>query len=298
MSRISLDQWQAFIAVNDAGSYARAAETLHKSQSSITYAVQKIEDLLDVKLFEMDGRRARLTETGSVLLLRARSLVDEAERVESAAASLAAGREPEIRIAVDALFPTWLLLECLQQFTAEYPDVRLELYESVLDGTNELLLQGEVQLAITSLVPPGFLGDLLMDVPRVAVAAPDHPLHGLDRPVTPEDLRCHRHILVRDSGSQRSRNPAWEGSHQRLVVSHKATSIRALCMGLGYAWVACDIVRNELDEGVLKPLPLQEGAERASALYLVHAGGFIKGPGLTRLEAIIRDALPARDMPS
>ena len=57
--RISLEQWQALVAVVEAGGYARAAETLHKSQSTITYGVQRIQDLLGVKLFELRGRKAR-----------------------------------------------------------------------------------------------------------------------------------------------------------------------------------------------------------------------------------------------
>ena len=49
--RITLEQWQALVAVVDAGGYAQAAERLHKSQSSVTYLVQKLESLLDVKVF-------------------------------------------------------------------------------------------------------------------------------------------------------------------------------------------------------------------------------------------------------
>ena len=57
--RISLEQWRALQAVVDAGGYAQAAEALHKSQSAVTYAVQKIEALLAVKIFEVIGRKAR-----------------------------------------------------------------------------------------------------------------------------------------------------------------------------------------------------------------------------------------------
>ena len=46
MARISLDQYKALIAVVDAGGYAQAAELLHKSQSAVSYAVQKMERLL------------------------------------------------------------------------------------------------------------------------------------------------------------------------------------------------------------------------------------------------------------
>src|SRR5471030_1757259 len=64
--RISLEQWRALLAVVDAGGYAQAAAVLHKSQSAVTYAVQKMEALLAVKIFEVVGRKAHLTPTGEV----------------------------------------------------------------------------------------------------------------------------------------------------------------------------------------------------------------------------------------
>src|SRR3989442_14716013 len=67
--RITLEQWQALVAVVDAGGYAQAAERLHKSQSSVTYLVQKLESLLDVKVFEIKGRKAALTPAGADLFL-------------------------------------------------------------------------------------------------------------------------------------------------------------------------------------------------------------------------------------
>ena len=57
--RISLEQWRALRSVVEAGGYAQAAAQLHKSQSAVTYAVQKIESLLKVKIFELQGRKAQ-----------------------------------------------------------------------------------------------------------------------------------------------------------------------------------------------------------------------------------------------
>jgi DNA-binding transcriptional LysR family regulator len=70
-------------------------------------------------------------------------------------------------------------------------------------------------------------------------------------------------------------------------VSHKATSIHAAVMGLGFAWFAEDAVRGELEGGVLKPLPLREGGERWADLYLVFADRDYTGPGALRLAALI-----------
>src|SRR5687767_12043688 len=114
--RVTLEQWRALQAVVDAGGYAQAAEALHKSQSTVTYAVQKIESLLGLKVFEIRGRKAVLTDAGHVLYRRARTLLEEAALLERGAAAMAADWQPEIRIAVEVLFPTWLLLECLAGF--------------------------------------------------------------------------------------------------------------------------------------------------------------------------------------
>src|ERR1700691_2272947 len=133
--RISLEQWRALAAVVDAGGYAQAAKSLHKSQSSVTYAVQKLDTLLGVKDFEVVGRKAQLTATGQVLYRRAKALLEEASTLEGAAAALAVGWEPELRLAVEIIFPTWLLLQCLSRFAGERPETRIELYETVLSGT-------------------------------------------------------------------------------------------------------------------------------------------------------------------
>src|SRR5580658_2222734 len=114
--RVSLEQWRSLLAVVDAGGYAQAAEVLHKSQSAVTYAVQKMEALLGVKIFAVIGRKAHLTSTGEVLYRRAKALLDEAGALEQAAGTLAAGWEAELRLSVEIIFPTWLLLRCFARF--------------------------------------------------------------------------------------------------------------------------------------------------------------------------------------
>jgi len=285
--KISIDQWAALVSVVESGGYAKAGEALHKSQSTLTYGIQKLEELLSVKVFEIRGRKAVLTPTGEVLYRRGKALIEEAARLEHAAGELAQGWEPEIRLAVEIVFPTWLLLACLGKFGSERPETRIELIESVLGGTDEALAERKVELAIASSIPPGFVGDALMPVRLVCVAAPSHPLHQLGRELTLEDLRRHRHIVIRDSGVQRARAGGWL-NEIRWTVSHKATSIRAAVMGLGYAWHAEDAIREELDRGALKPLPLREGAERSGSLYFIFADRDAAGPGTLRLAEIIR----------
>src|SRR5512147_1049711 len=288
--RITLDQWNVFVSVVDSGGYAKAAERIHKSQSTLTYAIKRLEHLLGVKVFELRGRKAVLTPTGELLYRRGKIMLEQAARLEHAAGELAKGWEPEIRVAADILFPTWLLLKCCAEFFAERPETHVELYETVLGGTDEALGARRVEFAIGTSVPQGFVGDVLLPIRAVCMAAPTHPLHQLGRELTLEDLRGHRHIVIRDSGEQRVRSAGWL-NELRLTVSNKATAIHAVATGMGYAWYPEDSVRGELERGALKPLPLREGAEKSGTMYLIFADREAAGPGTLRLAQIIREGV-------
>jgi len=285
---VSLDQWKALISVVDSGGYEKAAEALHKSQSSVTYAVQKLQSQLGVKAFEVKGRKAVLTPTGEFLYRRAKALVEDADATERAAKKLSAGWEAEIGIAVEVAFPTWLLLECLEAFGRESPHTRVEVIESVLGGTSEALLTGQAQLAVIGLLPQGFIGDLLMPIRFVPAAHPEHPLHRLGRAVTMQDLHAHRQLVVRESGTRRATKPRLEAA-QRWTVSNMSTSIEASGKGYGYGWYPEYRIRDEIAAGMLKPLPMREGGESFAQLYLVFADRDAAGPGVLRLAAIMRE---------
>ncbi len=288
--RISLEQWRALVAVVESGSYAQAAEEVHKTQSSVSYAVQKIEQLLDLKLFERRGRRAILTSAGEALYRRARTLLERADALERSAAELGADWDPELRIAVDIVFPTWALLQSLNRFSGERPLTRVQLYETVLGGTDEALYERAVDLAISTAIPQGFSGDPLIRLRFIAAAHPEHPLHKLGHPLTLDDLSEHRHLVIRDNAQKHTRDSGgWFGAGQRWTVSHKATQIAAACAGMGFAWFPEHAIASELRAGTLKPLPLREGSERFGQLYLIFADADFPGSSARRMAEILRE---------
>lgn len=282
-----MEQWRTLVAVVDAGGYAAAAEALNKSQSTVTYAVKRLEAGLGVRAFEIEGRRAVLTPAGTLLYRRALGLIDDAARLETTARSLSIGWEAQLGITVEVVFPTLLLLSCLEKFGQQSPQTRIEVYESVMAGAQEDLLSGRAELGITPHIPTGFAGDPILRLRFVPVAHPDHALHRLGRPVTMRDLRRERQLLVRETGATRDTPTSLEGE-QRWTVSTMATSIGAACRGYGYAWFPEDKIRNELAEGTLKPLSMESGRERFLTIYLVLADAENPGPGVNCLADIIR----------
>ena len=117
------------------------------------------------------------------------------------AAEMAADWQPEIAIAADIIYPTWLLLECLAEFAKERPETRIEVFETVLEGTQEMLAQHKVDLAIAGREATNAGGTPLMPLRAHAVAAPSHPLHHLGRPATERDLKRHRRVFIRDTAA-------------------------------------------------------------------------------------------------
>ena len=286
---ISLEQWRALVAVVDEGGYASAAESIHKSQSSVTYAVQQIEKLLGVKVFQLKGRKAMLTPAGQMLYLRARVLLDEAASLEGAAHRNSVGWEAEITIAVEIVFPTWLLLKCLDRFGSESPHTRIEVIETMIGGAPEALLERRADLALTPRVPPGFTGESLMRLAFVPVASPNHPLFKLGRRATMNDLRKHRQLVVRDTSIKRDKRGTFLEAEQRWTVGDMATSIQAARMGFGFARYPEEKIREEVAAGELKVLPLQGGGDMYGEVYLVLADLGGAGPGIRRLAEILRE---------
>lgn len=292
--RVTLDQWRTLQAVVDHGGFAQAAEVLHRSQSSVSYTVARMQEQLGVPLLRIDGRKAVLTEAGDVLLRRSRQLVKQASQLEDLAHHMEQGWEAEVRLVVDAAYPNARLVRALTAFMPQSRGCRVRLREEVLSGVEEVLKDGMADLAISALNIPGFLGAEMSTVEFVAVAHPDHPLHRLQRVVTFQDLEAQMQVVIRDSGRQQPRDVGWLGAEQRWTVGSLATAATFVSNGLGFAWLPRHLIERELKDGQLKPLPLDQGGSRNPLFFLYSNKDKPLGPATQILVELIQrfDAAP------
>lgn len=114
-----------------------AAEALHRSQSSVSYTVARMQDQLGVPLLRIDGRKAVLTEAGGVLLRRSRQLVKQASQLEDLAHHMEQGWEAEVRLVVDAAYPSARIVRALTAFMPQSRGCRVRLREEVLSGSRK-----------------------------------------------------------------------------------------------------------------------------------------------------------------
>ena len=303
--RVTLDQWRTLQAVVDHGGFAQAADVLHRSQSSVSYTVARMQEQLGVPLLRIDGRKAVLTEAGDVLLRRSRQLVKQASQLEDLAHNMEQGWEAEVRLVVDAAYPNARLVRALTAYMPQSRGCRVRLREEVLSGVEEVLKDGSADLAISALNIPGFLGAEMSTVEFIAVAHPDHALHRLQRVVTFQDLETQMQVVIRDSGRQQPRDVGWLGAEQRWTVGSLATAANFVSSGLGFAWLPRHLIERELKDGLLKPLPLEQGGSRNPRFYLYSNKDKPLGPAtqilvelLQRFDAIPLNAAFAAPLPS
>ncbi len=261
--KITLEALQVLDAIDQRGSFAGAAEALDRVPSAITYTVRKLEDELDVLLFERGGRVAKLTPAGRELLESGRRLLLAIDDTEKRVKRVASGWETELRIALDTIIPVTALHPLIDEFYRAGHATQLRFSSEVLAGSWEAMKYGRADLVIgaagwlpiTSEVRSHKLGELRMSF----VVSPAHPLAKTKEPLTEEVLLPHRVVAVADSS--RTMTPITLGIQQGqavLTVPDMQAKLDAQLAGLGvgflpYAWVATHLASGRLLEKMVQP---------------------------------------------
>ena len=190
------------------GSFAAAAATLDRVPSALTYNVRKLEDELDVLLFDRRGHRAKLTPAGLELLQEGRHLLRAAEELEQRVKRTATGWEVELRIVMDNAIPFERMLPLISAFDQQGCGTRLRFSSEVLSGVWESIYTGRADLAIGAAqegadmirMHGGYQIQALGESDWVFAVAPRHPLAIESGPLSSEMIQRHRVVAVGDTG--------------------------------------------------------------------------------------------------
>lgn len=190
---LSLESLEVLDAIERKGSFAAAAHELGKVPSALTYVVRKLEDDLDVLLFDRRRHRAELTPAGRALLDEGRHLLQAADELARRVKRLATGWEATLTIVMDDLVHFRALMPVIQDFYAENTATRLRFCREVLAGSWDALLSGRADLLIgpAHIAPvQGVQTRPLGEIPFVFAVAAHHPLAQLEEPCPPAPSRA------------------------------------------------------------------------------------------------------------
>lgn len=261
--KLSLDALVVIDAIERKGSFAAAAEALHRVPSAITYTVQKLEQDLDVLLFDRSGHRAVLTEAGAALLRDGRHLLRAASELESRVKRVATGWETELRIAVSDLIPLARLFPLMREFYAVECGTRVRLLVEVYGGGWDALVSERADLVIGAPgegpAGGGYATRALGSVQWVFAVRTDHPLARLPEPLKSGDLLVYRAVSAADSS--RNLPPRTSGllsGQDVFTVPDLCTKRDAQVAGLGIGFLPAHLIGPDLAAGRLVMKQVEE----------------------------------------
>ena len=188
------DAMRAFARVVEAGSFTKAAQTLHMSKTTVTQLIQQLESRLRVRLLHRTTRKLGVTPDGAVYYERVIRLLADMEDAENSLSSAAMTPRGRLRVDVPSPLARLILVPALPAFHARYPDIQIDMGVSdrVVDliGDNvDCVLRGG-QITDQSLIAR-HVGDLQIGV----YVAPSH-VERLGAPAHPRELQNTDHCIA------------------------------------------------------------------------------------------------------
>jgi len=243
-------------AIDRRGSFAAAADELGRVPSALSYTMQKLEEELDVVLFDRSGHRTKFTNVGRLLLERGRVLLEAADKLTTDAEALARGWEPHLSIVTEALVPCEHLFPLVNRL-AEKSNTQLSLQTEVLAGAWERLDQGRADIVVAPALHFRTSSEIntrkIYSMMSVYVASPDHPIHQEPEPLSETTRVKYRGIAVADTARERPViTVELLDKQQRLTVSSLGDKRKALLAGLGVATMPWPWIEKDVAEGRLK----------------------------------------------
>lgn len=275
--KLTLEALEALDAIDRHGSFAAAARQLSRVPSALTYTVQKLEQDLDVLLFDRRGHRAVLTEAGRELLREGRQLLATAGDLECRVRQVAKGWEAELVVAVNDLLPLAAVLHLLAAFYREHGETRIRLARETLGGTWDALADGRADLVVgaTGDAPPGggYRSEVLGQLPFVFAMAPFHPLAAAAEPIARAERVRHRAAVAADSSRRLpARTVGLLSGQETVTLPDIRAKLAAQVAGLGVGYLPLYLAGAEIAAGRLVAKLTEEGQTEETLRLAWRAG--------------------------
>jgi len=255
--RVSLRQLQVFAAVARTGSTAAASVAVALSQSATSSAVNELERLLDVRLFDRAGKRLLLNDLGRVVLRRALSVLDGATGVEQLARE-GASQLQALRIGASTTIGSYVLPKLLASYFAAGAGPDTGAWQSRVSIANTAEICAAVarfELDVGIIEGPNHEPELKvepwLDDEMTIVAAADDPISRRDEVVSARALRAATWLLREPGSGTRAFTdqmvlPLLHSYRRSIELGSSEAIKRAAAEGLGVAclshWVVADMV--------------------------------------------------------
>lgn len=255
---LDLDQLHTFISIVDTGSFTRAADEVHRTQSAVSMQMRRLEDRIGKALFEKEGRMNKLTEEGERLLTYARRLLHLNR--ETLAAFDDKALEGTVRIGVPDDYADRFLPEIMARFSRSNPRVELSVLCEPTVNLADQIRRGNLDIALVTQCEDTRPSEIVRNEPLLWVSSASHMVH--EEPILPmafgrptcqwrqmatERLQAsgreHR-VLFTSWSANVSPPPCWLASPYQCCPNARCGRACA-CLAKPTALAPCPIARSE-----------------------------------------------------
>jgi len=275
--RITFRQLQVFEAIARLENFTRAAEELFLTQPTVSMQIKKLEEFIGSPLFEQVGKKVYLTAIGKELQRSTRDILESLAHFEMQASDMQGMKTGHLRLAV-VTTAKYYAPRMLGIFCQKYPGIEVSLKVTNRERLLERLSENVDDLYIIGRPPQDSESHFipLIENPLVVIAAGDHRLAKLNRPLNFDDIAPEQ-FIIRERGSG-TRRAIEKHFHERgcevnikMELGSNEAIKHAVASGLGISILS----RHTMALGISGPLvELQvEGFPIAWPWYIGHAVG-------------------------
>lgn len=243
---------EAFIAIAEHGSFQKAADSIHITQTALTRRLQNLESLLGVKLVERTTRSVALTSLGMDFLPQCRRLLSDLTAALAEIQKTGKAQRGDVTIACVPTVGIQYLPRVIEEYAARYPDNRIRILDHASSGVAAAILRREAEFGINiaGANHPELRSTTLLEDRFVLICRSDHPLANRRR-VTWRQLEPHRLIFAGEVSGNRPLLDTALSSQSFALHSFYEVQRSSTAVGLVAAGVAAAVVPS---------LALQKGA--------------------------------------
>jgi DNA-binding transcriptional LysR family regulator len=257
-----VDAMKAFARVVEAGSFTKAAETLHTSKTSVTQGVQQLEARLRVKLLNRTTRKVKVTADGAAYYERVVRLLADMDDAETSLSNASAAPSGRLRVDVPSPLARMILVPALPAFHARYPDIQFDM--GVSDRVVDMIAENvDCVVRGGQLTDPSLVARRVGDLQLGVCAAPSY-LERAGTPSHPRELEDTHHRIVGFLWARTGKALSYamrrdgerievRGRHV-LAVDDGNAYLAAGLAGLGVLWLPEYMSKAHLARGELVPL--------------------------------------------
>lgn len=255
---MTYDQILVFHKIIEHGSFKAAAQSLHRTQPALSFAIKKLEEELAVELFDRSVYRPALTLHGKSFYEHSQKIMQGMDELEDLAKSFHDNVEPEITIAVDGISPLPYLLKTFREIQSSHTNTKLNLSLEILSATEKRVVEKEAQIGVTHFIQSPELLEIIPISSVRLVPVISSSLYQELGITSQRDLLTIDQIVVTDSSGIRGPSFGILENGRKWRIGDSKFKNDIIRSGLGWGHIPEHEVIHDIKAGTLKILDFED----------------------------------------